>query len=191
MVKLTQFKAEVTSKKLEGYILTKQEILERLRTKRPLVSGYVDLQKQLQPAGFELTVGEMGFFRSSGVIDFSDAKRKIPDVQTVDLSGRKSKRIPAGAYVIRFNEKVCLPKDILSLIFPRSSLMRSGAILYTAVWDPGYEGRGQGLLCVFNKHGLTLYKNARAGQMIFIKLKKHVKEGYEGIYQREGLPKSS
>lgn len=65
--------------------------------------------------------------------------------------------------------------------------MRSGAILYTAVWDPGYRGRGQGLLNVYNPKGIKLKLNARIGQLVFFRLGKPSMRPYKGFYQKEGL----
>jgi dUTP pyrophosphatase len=173
--------------KLLGCVLSKNEILERIRSPNPLVTGYIDLEKQLQPAGFEFTLNEIESFMGSGVIDFSNEKRRLSKLANIELSEDKPVTLPQGAFLLRYNETVHLPRDILALIFPRSSLIRNGTVLHTAVWDPGYEGRGQGLLCVHNPHGLNLYKNARIGQMVFIKLGTPVSEGYHGIFQREGL----
>jgi len=171
---------------LRGYVLSREEILELIKGVKPLVKGYIDLERQLQPAGFEFTVGELAAFSSAGTIDFSNKHRRISEITSLKLSDRKSTFLPTGSYVIRYNETASLPLDLLSVVLPRSSLMRSGAILYTAVWDPGYEGHGQGLLCVYNPHGIHMYKNARICQAIFLRLSAPVKEGYRGIYQREG-----
>lgn len=173
--------------RLGGYILSREEILERIEGVKPLVKGYINLKRQLQPAGFEFTVNELAAFSSAGVVDFSNRHRRLPEVRSLKLSRRRSTLLPAGSYVVRYNETVSLPLDLLSLILPRSSLMRSGAILYTAVWDPGYIGQGQGLLCVYNPHGIHMYRDARIGQVIFMRLSASVKEGYRGIYQGEGL----
>ena len=90
-----------------------------------------------------------------------------------------------GAYKVIFNEYVKIPNDAAALCFPRSSLLRCGATLECAVWDPGYEGRSEALLIVANEHGLDIKKNAKIGQLIFIKLSEAAKELYEGRYKGE------
>ena len=172
---------------MEASILTHQEILERIRSPKPLVKGYISLERQLQPAGFELTVSEVLKFKSRGRIGFENNDRKLPEFERIRLSKRRFTRLPRGAYLVRYNEEVWLPADILALILPRSSLMRCGAILYTAVWDPGYHGRGQGLLNVYNPHGFELKLNSRIGQMVFFRLTHPVEKVYRGAYQLEGL----
>jgi dUTP pyrophosphatase len=172
---------------MEAIVLTCREILERIRSSKPLIQGYVDLEKQLQPAGFELTVSEIMKFKGRGRIGFENSERRLPEFQKIKLSKRRFSRLPRGAYLVRYNEEIWLPADILAIILPRSSLLRCGVVLYTAVWDPGYHGKGQGLLNVYNPHGFELKLNSRIGQMIFFKLSRPAVKVYRGIYQREGL----
>jgi dUTP pyrophosphatase len=72
----------------------------------------------------------------------------------------------------------------MALGLSRSSLLRCGASLHTAVWDAGYSGRSESLLVVHNPAGLDLEKNARVLQLVFSKLTGK-SEGYNGIYQGE------
>jgi dUTP pyrophosphatase len=65
--------------------------------------------------------------------------------------------------------------------------MRMGATVISALWDPGYEGRGEGLLIVENPHGIVLEKNARVVQLIFIRLESKPTSKYRGAYMLEGL----
>src|SRR5688500_19499362 len=90
-----------------------------------------------------------------------------------------------GAYVITYQEKVNLPTDIMALARPRSSLLRSGVAIHTAVWDAGYSGRGEGLLHVMNPAGYRLQRGARVVRLGFIRLGAPVSVGYGGRYQHE------
>jgi len=92
----------------------------------------------------------------------------------------------AGIYLITYNEIVHLPKDIMALGRPRSSLLRCGVGVGTAVWDAGYEGRSQSLLIVHNTAGFRVQKNARITQLVFFRLSGE-SEGYRGIYQGENI----
>ena len=91
-----------------------------------------------------------------------------------------------GTYLITYNEIVHLPKNIMALGRPRSSLLRCGVTIGTAVWDAGYEGRSQSLLVVYNSRGVRLEKNARIMQLVFLELTGS-SEGYNGIYQGENI----
>ncbi len=166
-------------------ILTKSEILSLLKSTPPLIEGYMDLTKQLQPAGFDLTLRSVHVFESGGTIDFDNTRRVIPQWKELPFRKDSSVFLDPGAYVVSFNEIVNIPLNLVAIAKPRSSLLRSGATVSTAVWDPGYRGRSKALLVVYNSHGLTLYKNARIVQLIFIKLTGEVLEGYAGVYQGE------
>ena len=92
----------------------------------------------------------------------------------------------AGAYLITYNEIVHLPKNVIALATPRSSLLRCGVTVHTAVWDAGYSGRSQSLLIVYHPQGFRLQKNSRIVQLVFLELTQET-EGYNGIYQRENI----
>jgi dUTP pyrophosphatase len=88
------------------------------------------------------------------------------------------------AYIITYNEIVHLPKNVMALARPRSSLLRCGVSVDTAVWDAGYSGRSQSLMVVYNPQGFRLQRNARVVQLIFLWLTRET-EGYRGAYQGE------
>ena len=86
-----------------------------------------------------------------------------------------------GGYILQYAETVSIPEGHIGFILPRSSLMRNGAMLNTAVWDAGYTGRGEGLLQVH--HDIELERGARVGQLV---LAEADHEGlYDGNYQGE------
>ena len=56
----------------------------------------------------------------------------------------------------------------------------------SAVWDSGYEGKSSALLVIYNTE-FEIKQNARIFQLVFFKLDKTVKKGYEGIFHKEGI----
>jgi len=71
----------------------------------------------------------------------------------------------------------------IGFIYPRSSLLRNSCMLDTAVWDAGYEGKGEGLLEVY--HDVEIEPGARIAQFV---LAEAGHEGtYDGSYQGENL----
>jgi len=141
-------------------------------------------ESQYQPAGIDITLKEVCRFSSAGKIDFDNKERKISDTVALAYDADEITLSP-GAYKVIFNEYVKIPSDVAALCLPRSSLLRCGASLECAVWDPGYEGRSEALLVVRNEHGLVLKRNAKIGQMVFFKLADTAKELYEGKYKGE------
>jgi len=151
----------------------------------PLISEWVDLDLQLQPAGFDLTLREVRKFTSGGYIDFNNSKRRIAESSLLPFDENGTLKLEKGSYLLVFNEYLKLPLDIAAIAKPRSSLIRSGATVETAIWDPGYEGRGRALLIVYNEHGLILERNARVVQLVFVKVASPGLE-YAGMYKGEG-----
>jgi len=139
---------------------------------------------QFQPCGIDITLREAYRFLAAGKIDFDNKERKISDVEPLPFNS-EDVHLPKGAYKVVFNEYVRIPQDAAAVCLPRSSLLRCGATLQCALWDPGYEGRSEALLVVHNEHGITLKKNAKIGQMIFIRLSEVSNSSYAGIYKGE------
>jgi dUTP pyrophosphatase len=92
-----------------------------------------------------------------------------------------------GCYLVTYNEVVNLPKNIMALAMPRSSLLRCGVSIHNAVWDAGYSGRSQSLMVVYNPQGFRLHRNARIVQMVFFFLSREVAQGYQGMFQGENI----
>jgi len=82
-----------------------------------------------------------------------------------------------------------MPLDVVAIARTRSTLLRNGATVETAVWDPGYKGRSSSLLVVHNPEGIRLKKDARIAQLVFFRVKE-VAEGYSGVYQNERMKKA-
>ncbi|UCD43928.1 MAG: deoxyuridine 5'-triphosphate nucleotidohydrolase [Candidatus Bathyarchaeota archaeon] len=170
-------------------LLNKDEI-RALIEEQGLISNYNDLDTQLQPAGFDLTLREVYSFAGSGSVDFSNLERVIAGTEPFlsDFDGWYW--MPEGSYIVVYNEEVRMPLDVAALARTRSTLLRNGAVIETAVWDPGYKGRSSSLLVVHNPYGIRFKKDARIAQLIFFRILE-VGEGYGGAYQNERLKKSS
>lgn len=167
-------------------VLSKYEIQRLLKHKPPLVEGYINLAEQLQPNGFDLTLRQIALVQSQGRIAMQNSQRLVSDLAPLVFDGLGFIDLVTGTYIITYNEIVHLPKDIMALGRPRSSLLRCGVTIGTAVWDAGYFGRSQSLMVVHNPLGIRLERNARMLQLIFFKLTGKT-EGYRGAYQGENI----
>ncbi len=154
---------------------------------RGLVESMIDPEMQTQMCGMELTLQKIECFVSPGAVAFDNIERKLPETNPVNFDESGWIELPAGAYLVTFNEIVNIPKDVAALARARSTLLRCGATLETALWDPGYRGRSQSLLVVYNPLGLRLKKNARLMQLIFLRLGKEAEKVYTGRYQGENI----
>ncbi len=165
-------------------MLTKEEIRKRILNKG-LIKEYIDLEKQLQPNGFDCTLNKVFKLTEAGKIDFSNKERKIPNVTELKFENEWV-YLPRGVYRAVINEIVDLGNDLMAIGRPRSSLVRSGATVLTAVWDAGYKGRSEVGLVVYNENGIWLKRNARIMQLIFIKLSGET-EPYRGKFYGENI----
>ena len=173
---------------LPGSVLSKSQIRALLRTKPPLIEELIDVNTQLQPNGVDLTVRQIEKIVSAGYVDFSNKDRKISETEKLDFDADWL-FLPPGPYKVIYNEIVHLPKDIMAIGAPRTSLLRCGVTIETGFWDAGYEGRSESLLIVINEKGFYVKRNARILQLAFIRLSKKIAtgSGYAGIYQSENI----
>ncbi len=170
-------------------MLNREEIRELILEKN-LVSGYIDLESQLTPNGFDMTVCKIYKFEGAGALDFSNKERVLPD--TPELMAVKNSsddkygwwNLSSGVYKVLTNEVVTLPNDLIATAFSRSSLLRMGAFTQNGVWDAGFSGRSEFVLNVGNPLGIKVKQNAKILQLIFSRIN-HTQEGYNGIYKNK------
>jgi len=162
------------------------KILRKLITEYSLVTEYLDLDKQLQPSGFDLSLESVEAYLGGGAVDFSNRERVIADTRTIEPDSDGWINLEKGVYKVVYNEVVKMPMNVAAIARTRSTLLRNGAEVGTAVWDPGYEGRSSSMLTVHNPHGLRLKKDARVAQLIFFETG-DVEKGYSGVYQKERM----
>jgi len=139
-------------------------------------------EQQIQPNGVDLRLGRL--FRITGAGTLHPTHPDLADREEVPLpESGPAAPLPPGAYVVRYVEQVRIPEGHVGLILPRSSLLRNGAALYSALWDQGYEGRGEGLLVLW--HPLVLPAGCRIGQLVLMTA--DAAAGYRGQWQGENL----
>ncbi|MHC1630913.1 MAG: deoxyuridine 5'-triphosphate nucleotidohydrolase [Methanotrichaceae archaeon] len=166
-------------------ILADSELRELID--RGLVQDTIDPEVQVQMCGVDLTLRRVDRFLSAGSIDYDNRDRQISETEKIPFDESGWIALKKGAYLVTFNEIVSISRNLAAMARPRSSLLRCGATMETALWDPGYQGRSQSLLVVYNPSGIRLKKNARLMQMIFYSLSSVPEKGYEGAYQDENL----
>lgn len=154
---------------------------------RGLVESMIDPETQTQMCGVELTLQKIERFNSAGAVAFENKERKLPETEPLNFDEMGWIELTAGSYLVTFNEIVNIPKDVAAMARARSTLLRCGATLETALWDPGYRGRSQSLLVVYNPQGLKLKKNARLMQLVFLRLENEAEKLYSGKYQGENI----
>jgi len=139
---------------------------------------------QVQPNGIDLRLGA-GFQQTTAGRISQDGKT-IGDRRELEPTDGVYHLSPGG-YVVQYADRVRIPAGHVGFLYPRSSLLRNSCMLDTAVWDAGYEGRGEGLLEVY--HEVELERDARIAQLVLAEAN-HESE-YDGSYQGENVEESA
>jgi len=168
-------------------ILSREDILKMLKASPPLVENLCDVEQQVQPNGIDLTLKEIALLSSAGSLGLDNESRVLSSTSPLVFDGLGRIDLLPGCYLVTYNEVVHLPTNVVALAAPRSSLLRCGVSIHSAVWDAGYSGRSQSLMVVYNSQGFRVHKNARIIQMVFFLLSRKVARGYGGIFQGENI----
>ena len=162
------------------------ELRRRLGDEPPLLSGLTDPGTQIQMNGVDLTLAEIGAPGAGpGRVDFDNRTRRIPGTTPIAPEADGVWRLAPGGYWVRYRETVNLPADVFAIGRTRSSLLRCGAQIGTALWDSGYSGRSGSLLVVSHPDGLELTEGARILQLVFFRLSAPAERTYSGVFQNE------
>lgn len=145
--------------------------------------------EQVQPNGVDLTLETVFEQREPGRVGRGGkdvGTRQSRPVEQDDLEERSSRGtyyLPRGGYVVRYGETIRIPDGHVGFVYPRSTLLRNSCMLNTAVWDAGYEGKGEGLLQVH--FDVEIERGARIAQLVLARADHHTT--YDGTYQGENL----
>ena len=169
-------------------VLSAADIRHLIGQQPPLIENFFNLDAQVQPNGFDITVRDIFRMTTPGRIAVSNSNRAVSELTPLEYDSEGYIRLEPGIYSINYNEIVNLPVTVMAIARPRSSLLRCGVTVGTAVWDAGYSGRSESLLTVSHPEGFTLQKNARIVQLVFFTLTGQT-EGYSGVYQNENTGK--
>ncbi len=117
--------------------------LHKLVKEINLVEGLCDRElNNPEGAGFDLRLGEIYSLEGDGSLGIEE--RETPESVLVERYDEKEEKSflfePGKYYLIKTIEKVNLPKSLSGIIFPRTTLFRSGLALLNGIVQPGYSG---------------------------------------------------
>jgi len=136
-------------------ILSDKEISRLCKATPPLIENYLDLDEQLQPAGFDFSLSKVFSLTGAGGIRSFNKVNDLPGKLEVCHEDGVF-RLKSGYYLIGFNEVLDIPNDVAAIGKARSTLIRYGAQLNAGIWDPGFHGKSQCGLNVLNRFGIEL-----------------------------------
>lgn len=122
-------------------ILTDSEIRQAVRSKEINIEPF-DETTSLQPASYDLRVGETAIVAKSVTLDQLEKTVKEEVAPEINLKDRRTISVPAGGFaLITSLEKVRLSSSFAAHIGIRSYYTRKGLALLSGLQiDPGFEG---------------------------------------------------
>jgi deoxycytidine triphosphate deaminase len=91
------------------------------------------------------------------------------EVLTKKIDDKDCWRLEEGVYSVTFNEGIKVPVDAAAKITHRSSLYRTGTIIESPWWDPGFYCDQMNTTMIVTSL-IIIEKNARIGQIAFWKI---------------------
>jgi len=150
--------------------------LHGLVKKDKLVENLCDRElNSPEGAGFDLRLAEVFELDNKGNDYFLGAlERNTPDVVSVAINDEtkpeeKNSFVfePGKYYLIKTMERVNLPTTLSGIIFPRTTLFRSGLALFNGVVQPGYCGELSFGICNLGKASIRVAFGARVVHITF------------------------
>ncbi len=89
---------------------------------------------------------------------------------------------PGDYYLVSTLEKINTPKDLMPIVYPRTSLFRAGLLLLNSKTDPGYKGTLTMGLKNLSEFEVKLQLGARVCNIVFFEIKGQT-VSYRGQHQ--------
>ena len=120
-------------------------------------------------AGFDLRIGEVYELEGYGYLGLEERETPKSNLVAEFDPDRITSYIfePGKYYLIKTVEKVNLPVDIAGIIFPRTTLFRSGLALFNGIVNTGYQGELIFGLCNLGKSNIKVDMGARVVHITF------------------------
>lgn len=158
-------------------VLGLDEILRRVKKEKLIENLGARELKNPEGVGVDLRLGAVYKITSGGAfIEAGLGKRK--GVKTKALAEfKRDKRNqewvtvkPGDYYLVSTLEILNIPKDLMPLVFPRTSLFRAGLLLLNSKTDPGYKGTLTMGLKNLSQFEVSLQMGARICNIVFFKI---------------------
>ncbi|MEA1926502.1 MAG: hypothetical protein U9M90_04690 [Patescibacteria group bacterium] len=147
--------------------------LHKLVKEKGLVENLCDRElNNPEGAGFDLRLGEVYELEGDGFLGVED--RNTPDARLVaSFDPKKTEKEncfvfgPGKYHLIKTIEKVNLSIDLSGIIFPRTTMFRSGLGLFNGVVQPGYSGELTFGVCNLGRSNIKVSLGARVVHITF------------------------
>lgn len=162
-------------------ILGIDQVLQRVKKQKLIENlGHRELQNP-EGVGVDLRLGAIYQIVEGGAFIEADGRSglgKRKGVKTKLLAEFKKKARnqqevvinPGDYYLVSTLEKINTPRDLMPVIFPRTSLFRAGILLLNSKTDPGYKGTLTMGLKNLSEFEVKLQMGARICNVVFFKI---------------------
>ncbi len=147
--------------------------LHELVQKNKLVENLCDRElNSPEGAGFDLRLGEVYNIEGDGFLGVEERDTPNIELAAKNEEGKDEKDNffvfePGKYYLIKTMEKVNLPTTLSGIIFPRTTLFRSGLALFNGVVQPGYSGELTFGICNLGNSNIKVSFGARVVHITF------------------------
>ncbi len=174
-------------------VLGIDEILRRVKKEKLIENlGKRELENP-EGVGVDLRLGAVYKIISGGAFIQGDSGQVLGNrkgVKTKEIASfKKGKRKqewvvvkPGEYYLVSCIEVLNTPKDLMPVVYPRSSLFRAGLLLLNSKTDPGYKGTLTMGLKNLSEFDVKLQMGARICNIVFFKIEGET-VSYRGQHQ--------
>lgn len=147
--------------------------LHELVNKIKLVEGLCERElNNPEGAGFDLRLGAVYALKGNGFLGVSERQTPASELLAENEAGRSEEDNcfifkPGQYHLIKTMEKVNLPTAVSGIIFPRTTMFRSGLALFNGVVQPGYSGELTFGVCNLGQQEIKISFGARIVHITF------------------------
>lgn len=146
-------------------------------------------EEDYQPSGLDLRVGKVFVFGDSSIAFLHEGEKKLP--QQIELPITQLHEFglydgwvlePQRPYMFQVQEQIEIGQSNAQFYLPRSSLLRAGVNVYTALGDLGYNGHLSFLVINHRRAPFFIQQGERFAQLVDFEVRGG-SESYDGDYQ--------
>lgn len=166
-------------------VLVDNQILYRIRgCSKPLIEPFDN--NRLQTASYDVSISDtvQVYKNEVGEIDLKSDKELENKFTEIKIS-KSGYYIKPGEYLlVKLNETINMPDDLMAIIVPRTTMNRMGIDLKTQYVNPSYSGKM--FLALKNNAPIPIkiYNNTVIGQICFFELQGNPDE--DNLYRNKG-----
>ncbi len=166
-------------------VLGLDEVLKRVKEENLIENlGERELNNP-EGVGVDLRLGEVYEIVEGGAFIEGDRQQALGNrkgVKTQKIEGAEIVIKPGDYFLVTTMETLNTPKDLMPIVYSRSSLFRAGLLLLNTKTDPGYKGKLTMGLKNLSAFEVKLQIGARICNLVFHKIDGEIVE-YRGQHQ--------